>query len=61
MTSRRSLGSINPHDAAVTVLRVVGKDGKTPVLDVAAFQSFADDGRPAVRPVTTSKANFNEE
>lgn len=39
---RIRLGRQSPADLALTVLRIVGKHSKTPALDVAAFQSFAD-------------------
>jgi hypothetical protein len=39
---RTPLGHRSMVEISQTVLRVVGKGSKTPALDVAAFQSFAD-------------------
>ena len=39
---RQPLGRRNPAEVAQTTLRIVGKESKTPALDVAAFQSFAE-------------------
>lgn len=41
VVKRVPLGRRREIDVAATVLRVVGKGAKAPVLDVAAFQSFA--------------------
>ena len=41
-TTRVPLGRRDRSDVNHTVLRVVGKESKTPVLDVAAFQSFVE-------------------
>lgn len=40
--SRAPLNKRSKVQVNQTVLRVVGSDSKTPALDVAAFQSFAD-------------------
>lgn len=40
--TRVPLGCRHRDDVNATVERVVGNDSKTPVLDVAAFQSFAE-------------------
>jgi hypothetical protein len=39
---RKPLGRRDRAEVGHTVLRVVGRESKTPVLDVAAFQSFTD-------------------
>lgn len=61
MSDRKVLGERDPVDVAQTVLRVVGKDGKMPVLDVAAFNSFVDDSRPVSRAVITLMPDFSAE
>jgi hypothetical protein len=42
IVARAPLGSRSPVQAAETVARIAGAQAKTPPLDVAAFQSFAD-------------------